>query len=150
MPAGRVPSGFFLVAEEDKQVGRVISMFLKTLGYSAQEFRNGADAVAAFEAAPEAFACAIIDVGMKKCNGIETLGLLRKLNAKLPAILVSGSHLPTGATVEAEFLLKPFSMKQLSTAIRRCFGDTRKARKSPIEVAERKGRQRQPSSASKS
>jgi CheY-like chemotaxis protein len=96
MPARCVPSGLFLVAEEDKQVGRVISMFLKTLGYSAQEFRNGADAVAAFEAAPDAFACAIIDVGMKKCNGIETLGLLRKLNAKLPAILVSGSPLPTG------------------------------------------------------
>ena len=114
-----------LVAEDDKNFGRVLKSELEDEGYAVDLFPDGVEAVLSFIDNKGEYDFAVIDIKMPKLGGIGALRILRKLKSDLPAITISGN---AGSDEAAESvragaircLTKPFEISILKNDIRRC------------------------------
>jgi CheY-like chemotaxis protein len=101
----------------------VTSETLKRLGYEPAAFRDGAAALAEFEAQPTKFDAVITDEVMPGLTGTDLAGSLRR-RSKLPILLVSGyigpmmSERALAAGVDA-ILKKPVQSRELAAALAR-------------------------------
>jgi CheY-like chemotaxis protein len=123
VPKGR--KGVALVAEDNKVNQRVAAMLLDRLGYDAEIFANGLEAVAAAESRP--YGLALMDCEMPGMDGFEATREIRKregIGRHLP-ILAMTAH---SSSTEKErclaagmdgFLQKPLSLGTLEEAIGR-------------------------------
>lgn len=119
-----VPALKILMLEDDDLVQRSICALLRSLGHSVHATKSGADALDAFRAelpTSEGFDLALLDMtiigGM---NGLHTMQELKKIDAELPIISMSGynaNSLPKESVCFDGHLQKPFSVKQLRSAI---------------------------------
>ena len=97
---------------------------LKRLGYEPAAYRDGAAALAAFEAAPQRFDAVITDEVMPGVTGTELARALRQRRADLPIILVSGYIGPMmteralAAGADA-ILKKPLQSREIAAALAR-------------------------------
>jgi two-component system, OmpR family, response regulator len=103
-----------LIAEDDAALSEALRFTLVQAGY----------AVAADEALKgEGFGLLILDLGLPKLDGFEVLRRLRKHNATLPVLILSGREQPedkvTGLDLGADdYLVKPFSLSELQARMR--------------------------------
>ena len=110
-----------LVAENEKDLNRVISKRLEAAGYNVDRCFDGEEALD-FIAAGE-FDAIILDIMMPKISGIEVLKTLRRKNNATPVLLLTAKDSiedrVTGLDAGADdYLIKPFAFDELLARIR--------------------------------
>jgi two-component system cell cycle sensor histidine kinase/response regulator CckA len=110
--------GTILLVEDEEGLRALNARGLKSRGYSVIEAGNGVEAIAALEKNGGKVDLVVSDVVMPEMDGPTLLKELRKRNADLKMIFVSGyaeeafeKSLPAGE--KFAFLPKPFTLKQL-------------------------------------
>jgi PAS domain S-box-containing protein len=125
-----IPTGderILLVDDEEVQVrsGRYL---LERLGYTVTTTTKSLEALEVFRAQPEAFNLVITDQSMPRLTGVQLAEQLMQIRADIPIILCTGfSDMIDGKEAKAmgiqEFMMKPFSARQLAETIRRILGE---------------------------
>jgi two-component system response regulator AtoC len=113
-----------LVAEDELEFREYFEMALKCLGYSVELAQDGDEALACLQSSRTDFAAILLDVVMPDRDGIDTLREIRRMNADIPVIVVSGvsstmnivTAMKNGGT---DFLCKPVTHEDLRKAITR-------------------------------
>ncbi len=105
-----------LLAEDDENLGMLLSEYLTAKGYATDLMPNGEDAYNAFVAGR--YDICIFDVMMPKKDGFTLAKEIRMLNAEVPIIFLTAKNLKDdilqGFKVGADdYLTKPFSMEEL-------------------------------------
>ena len=79
-----------LVIDDDEAMLRTTTRILERLGYRVTALRDGGAGVAAFEAAPDAFALVFTDLNMPGLGGIDVARAIGQRRPGLPILLNSG------------------------------------------------------------
>lgn len=114
-----------LILEDDTALRENLAESLEDSGYTVAQAEAGVAALALLEARD--FDLFITDVRMAGIDGLATLARARELRPELKSIVITGyadTSAPTRA-VEAEtldYLYKPFSLKELESAVKRALG----------------------------
>ena len=110
-----------LLVEDNQEVSRFATEALSEIGYQSVLATNATAALAMIEEAPSRFDVVFSDVVMPGMNGVELAMTLRRNHPTLPVVLCSGySHvLAENAQHGFDLLHKPYSLDQLSRALRR-------------------------------
>lgn len=121
---GRTP-GRVLIAEDDREMRRVLAETFRQEGYEVHEVSDGAALL--IELARnhrfhyDTVDVVVADVRMPLCSGLQALETIRSVRPNLPFVLLTafGDHdMHARATsLGAELLDKPVSMKRVSTAV---------------------------------
>jgi CheY-like chemotaxis protein len=84
-------------------------------------FRAAQDALAAFEAQPNAFSLVLTDLDMPEMTGLQLCALLRAMSPKLKVLFVTANESLSGeAALHKGFcgvIRKPFSITELESAL---------------------------------
>ena len=116
-------SATVLLVEDEEAVRRGGKRMLETRGYTVHEAGSGVEAMEVIEELGDAIDIVVSDVVMPEMDGPTLLRELRKDHPDMKFIFVSGyaedafaKNLPEDA--KFGFLPKPFSLKQLATAVK--------------------------------
>ncbi|MBE7185361.1 MAG: response regulator [Methylobacterium mesophilicum] len=116
-------SATVLLVEDEDAVRMGGMRALSSKGYRVLEASSGVEALEVFESVGGKVDIVVSDVVMPEMDGPTLLGELRKIQPDIKFIFVSGyaedafaKHLPADA--QFGFLPKPFSLKQLATAVK--------------------------------
>ncbi len=131
-PAMHAQGACVLVVEDNAEVGAFATSALAELGYTTVLARDAAHALGELEFAGDRFDVVFSDVVMPGMSGIELGQEIRKLYPDLPVILTSGysTVLARNGSYGFELIHKPYSIEQLSRALRKV-ADWRR-RKRPV------------------
>jgi two-component system OmpR family response regulator len=110
-----------LITEDDAALAEALQFSLKQSGYAVDWVNNGAAADEALK--DDVFGLLILDLGLPKLDGFEVLRRLRRRNATLPVLILSGreesKEKVTGLDLGADdYLVKPFSLNELQARVR--------------------------------
>ena len=110
-----------LITEDDDALAEALGFALTQGGYAVDRVANGAAADEALKG--DAFDVLILDLGLPKLDGFEVLKRLRRRNAAMPVLILSGREKPeekvTGLDLGADdYLAKPFSLNELLARVR--------------------------------
>ncbi|WP_420142865.1 ATP-binding protein [Sphingomonas sp.] len=110
-----------LVVEDDPEVGGFATAMLAELGYVTVYAPNGAAALAELRSDPGRFDLIFSDVMMPGMSGLELGRQIRDQYPALPVVLTSGYSdvLASEGSSGFDLLHKPYSVEQLSRAMRR-------------------------------
>jgi PAS domain S-box-containing protein len=121
-----IPTGKerILVVDDEPVQLQSIKRMLERLGYSVLARAESADALAKFLENPGAFDLVITDQTMPKMTGEKLAESILSIRSDIPVILCTGfSELIDAEKAKAigvdEFLMKPFSVKEIAETIRR-------------------------------
>ena len=114
--------GKVLVVDDEDYVRGILRGMLENMGYQPVEAEDGDQGLAAFRADDDQFVACIIDLTMPGMAGMELLEHIRKLDDKVPVLLVSGYSRHEVRQQEAKspnisFLQKPFTLDQFKEAM---------------------------------
>jgi DNA-binding response OmpR family regulator len=110
-----------LLIEDDALLGDAIQAGLKQAGYAVDWMKDGITADQALST--EAYAAAVLDLGLPRMSGLEVLRRLRSRNQPLPVLILTAldgvedriQGLDAGAD---DYLVKPFDMGELAARLR--------------------------------
>jgi two-component system OmpR family response regulator len=110
-----------LLIEDDRMIGTAVEQALKDAAYAVDWVTDGETAIHAAES--EAYALALLDLGLPRVDGRDVLRRLRALGRKLPVIIVTARDgvddridgLDLGAD---DYLIKPFEIRELLARMR--------------------------------
>ena len=110
-----------LLTEDDTALAEALQFALQQSGYAVDWASNGAAADDALKR--DHFGLLILDLGLPKLDGFEVLRRLRRHNATLPVLILSGREQSeekvTGLDLGADdYLVKPFSLNELQARVR--------------------------------
>lgn len=110
-----------LISEDDAALAEALRFALTQSGFAVDWVANGVDADEALKGAD--FGLLILDLGLPKLDGLEVLRRLRRRNATLPVLILSGREDPeqkvAGLDLGADdYLVKPFSLNELQARVR--------------------------------
>lgn len=115
--------GNLILVEDDLEVLEVSAAMLEGLGYKVNSFDGAASALDAFQRNPGDYEILVTDYEMPVMNGLELIKQVQHIRPGLPALLISGGG--GDALLEqaqhqgvCNVLVKPFSMSELSKAVR--------------------------------
>lgn len=107
------PGKSILVADDDDAIRRGLRRVLVKEGYQVVDARDGRDAIQVFQEHP----CdlALLDMNMPLLNGWGTIALLRSLNGRFPAIIITARPDQRNVAREAgvELMEKPVELRDL-------------------------------------
>ncbi|HQH51025.1 MAG TPA: PAS domain S-box protein [Candidatus Hydrogenedentes bacterium] len=113
-----------LFVDDDADLTQMAGMLLHHLGYTVETFSNSMAAFEAFSSSPESFDLAIVDQIMPHLMGVELAKRMLQRRPGFPVFLLTGYS--EGITPEQardlgirEFIMKPFSSRELGTLIRK-------------------------------
>ena len=119
--------GTILLVEDEEVLRGLNARGLSSRGYTVLQAANGAEAIEAFDRHPGQIDLVVSDVVMPEMDGPTLLTKLRRRNANVKIVFVSGyaeeafeKHLPEGE--KYSFLAKPFTLKQLLGAVKEMTG----------------------------
>ncbi len=112
-----------MLVEDESPILKAQQSILKRLGYKVSGYKDGVEALAAFQADPDRYDLVITDMTMPKMNGDELSRNILSLKKGIPIILCTGYHETyTKETALAEgiltYLQKPVTGKVLAQVIR--------------------------------
>jgi len=110
-----------LITEDDAMLAEALQFSLKQAGYAVDWVANGSAADEALK--DDVFGLLILDLGLPKLDGFEVLRRLRRRNAAVPVLILSGREKPEekvlGLDLGADdYLVKPFSLSELQARVR--------------------------------
>ena len=110
-----------LITEDDAALAEALQFSLSQSGYAVDWVANGAAADDVLK--DDVFGLLILDLGLPKLDGFEVLRRLRRRNASLPVLILSGRETPDekvlGLDLGADdYLVKPFSLNELQARVR--------------------------------
>ena len=110
-----------LISEDDAALAEALRFALTQSGFAVDWVANGIDADEALKSSD--FGLLILDLGLPKLDGLEVLRRLRRRNATLPVLILSGREDPeqkvAGLVLGADdYLVKPFSLNELQARVR--------------------------------
>ena len=110
-----------LITEDDAALAEALQFSLAQSGYAVDWVANGAAADDVLK--DDVFGLLILDLGLPKLDGFEVLRRLRRRNASLPVLILSGRENPEekvlGLDLGADdYLVKPFSLSELQARVR--------------------------------
>jgi two-component system OmpR family response regulator len=120
-----------LVAEDDHNLGDLLSEYLSAKGYTAELRRNGKEALEAFRT--NHYDLCIFDVMMPEKDGFTLAKDVLKINPEIPIVFLTAKSMKEdkvkGFKLGADdYLTKPFSMEELLLRIQAILKRTRKER----------------------
>jgi len=77
-----------LIVDDDQTIRELLEEFLQELGYEIATAQNGTEALTIINR--QDFDCIISDNVMPDMGGVELLGHLKKLNKKIPFLMITG------------------------------------------------------------
>src|SRR5215469_6105318 len=80
-----------LVGEDELEVRGYLEMALRCLGYSVDLAQDGDEVLALLQSSRTSYAAVLLDLIMPSRDGLETLREIRRMDASLPVIIVSGA-----------------------------------------------------------
>ena len=118
VPAPVKGKGRVLVVDDEDAVRLVAAAAIKRQGFEAVVASDGSEAVEVMQRGPNGFAGVLLDMTMPKMDGLATLMALRKLQPKLPVVLMSGHDQGDVARKleghgDVTLLQKPFTVDEL-------------------------------------
>ena len=110
-----------LITEDDDALAEALQVALAKSGYAVDRVSSGTAADEALK--QDVFGLLVLDIGLPKLDGFEVLRRLRRRNANLPVLILSGREqddqkvqgLDLGAD---DYLVKPFSVNELLARVR--------------------------------
>jgi two-component system, cell cycle sensor histidine kinase and response regulator CckA len=117
-----------LVVEDEPALTDLLSMVLRSSGYTVMTARDGAEALDYVQREDVAFDAVLLDINMPRVSGIEVLRVLRDLRPEVAVIVVSGNLNPeTLAQLEElgqpDAIDKPFEVVQVLRHLRRALDE---------------------------
>jgi CheY-like chemotaxis protein len=118
---------------DDEAVARSTGeRLLRQIGFVVTTAPDGRVALRLFGAAPDSFACVLLDVTMPHLDGHETLRELRRIRTDIPVIMSSGYERsnasdPASELVSQGFLRKPYGLDELRRELAAALGTPRPA-----------------------
>jgi PAS domain S-box-containing protein len=111
-----------LIADDEHMVCEIVKTALEAYNYRVITASDGAEALSKFALNQAELAGLVMDLQMPHLSGIACLQAVRRINPRLPVLLVSGAgaaEIPREQieTLGASFLAKPFNKTDLLTAI---------------------------------
>jgi PAS domain S-box-containing protein len=115
-----------LVDDEEVQVQSIRNM-LERLGYTVVAMTDSAEALSLFRKDPRAFDLVITDQTMPQLTGVRLAEEILQIRPDLPVVLCTGfSEMVDANGAQAagicQFLMKPFSLRDMGETIRRALG----------------------------
>ncbi|MBQ6679675.1 MAG: response regulator transcription factor [Lachnospiraceae bacterium] len=110
-----------LIADDDKNIRRLLSAVLKNAGYTTVTAENGAEALKVLDS--EEIDLAVVDVMMPVMDGYELTQALRAAREDLPILMVSARQLPEDRkkgflSGTDDYITKPVDEEELVLRIR--------------------------------
>ena len=120
-----------LFVDDEEKMLHVMKMALERLGYTVTTFTTGTEALRFFRKKPNAFDLAITDQVMHDMSGIQLAQKLRKIQPRIPVILLTGYTDTITKQNAKEFgihdvIIKPLLAREFSQAIRRILDQEKK------------------------
>jgi signal transduction histidine kinase len=111
-----------LVVDDEARVRKVARRMLERANYQVMTADDGLEAIETFQRQRESIACVVLDLGMPRLGGIETMQRLRALAPELPIILSSGYSQRHALDIVADdpralVVHKPYDIEQLTGAV---------------------------------
>lgn len=113
-----------MVVDNEPEILNVLQDVLNLLGYSPLVVKNAKDAISAFQ--NEKFSLVITDMVMPDINGLELLEEFKKIDPKIPVIIITGfgsqvieEALKAGA---AGYIEKPFKIDDIKNILKETLG----------------------------
>ena len=112
-----------LFVDDEACLCQLAQRMLKKCGYSPTTITGSCEALAIFEADPLQFAAIVTDLTMPKMSGLELASKAKKINPRLPVILITGftgslTHDSLRAHGINELLAKPFTTEALARSLK--------------------------------
>jgi CheY-like chemotaxis protein len=121
-------AGLALVVDDEETVRAVAARTLESLGFTPLTAVDGCDGVQIFREHAAALRVVLLDLTMPRMNGEETFRELRRIDARVPVVLMSG--FAENGTIDrfagkglAGFIQKPFDRKRLQAKLRAVLAD---------------------------
>jgi two-component system response regulator HydG len=113
-----------LVADDEPTIRDTCIRVLKKLGFATFSASSGTQAIKI--AKEQGIGLAVLDIKMPEKDGLETLGELKKLRPDARVIMITGfgsmeSAIEAMRSGASDYLLKPFSIKDLEQSVSRAF-----------------------------
>jgi len=116
------PALHALLADDDHALRMLLGKILRTLGLEVDYAENGKRALELFLATPERYSMIITDICMPEVSGCELIRVIRKHNADIPIIAITGYAEPNLIneieSLHARLYEKPIRMPSLESYIR--------------------------------
>ena len=111
-----------LVGEDELEVRGYLGMALKCMGYSVEMAEDGDEVLSCLRSSRSEISAVLLDLMMPNRDGLDTLAEIRRMDANLPVIMVSGtaSTLDVVAAMKGgatDFLCKPVAHEDLQKAL---------------------------------
>jgi CheY-like chemotaxis protein len=121
MPAADLPPTprHVLVIDDDPGVRLVLGAMVRQLGFVPLLAGSGLEGLALLRAHATSVGCTLIDLTMPEWNGTETRARILAEFPRVPVLLMSGLGERDVAGDVEELLLKPFTTRELETALAR-------------------------------
>ncbi len=118
-----------MLVDDDQMVADVAKGMLSLLGYSVKVFTDSVEALETFVSNPKAFDLVITDQIMPNMTGDELVKEILSLRHDIPVVMATGySNKITEAKAKElgakQFLMKPFKIDALASAVRDCLCTT--------------------------
>jgi PAS domain S-box-containing protein len=117
-PASRGQGELILVVDDEEPVRSLAAQLLSEYGYKVETACDGADAIAVFAMRAAEVKLLLTDLEMPLLNGAGLATALRRINAELPIITMSGVDSPEHTECSSAFLAKPFQTATLLALVR--------------------------------
>ena len=107
-----------LLAEDDENLGKLLTTFLRAKGFEVELTKNGKSAYELFNNPKHSFDLLILDVMMPEMDGFKLGEEIRLLDKDVPFLFLSAKSMKEdklrGFSVGADdYITKPFSMEEL-------------------------------------
>jgi PAS domain S-box-containing protein len=114
--------GTILVVDDDEGVRKVTTLMLEHAGFRVVSAADGQEALTVFAREAEWVSAVLLDLTMPRLDGMEVLGLLRRLRPDVRVLLMSGYSDDEvaqrfGAQPAAMFIKKPFQYDDLAARL---------------------------------
>jgi signal transduction histidine kinase/CheY-like chemotaxis protein len=131
LPPDKVSPGTALLVDDEPEVRRITQRMLERLGYRVLDATNGREALEVFATHGQDVCVVLLDMTMPEMDGATTHRELRRDNATLPIVLMSGYADTTTSNTPHDdyttYIKKPFRYELLDAEVRRVRADDHKA-----------------------